>query len=218
VRQRRALLRAVRARPGLARKDELRVETARGVIRPRIEASGQVTVTWPAAVRARGDPFQHPGRAPDLRARGGRRAIALSVLSMGNPHAVQVVADIDCAPGHDPGPAHRAPPAFPTRVNAGYLQVLARGPHPSARLGARRRRNARLRHGRVRRRRRGRPPRAPRPRGARDHARRRPHDPVGRLGGRHDASRRSVYDDGRCGARLRGEIELRRTAPGDPSC
>ena len=46
---------------------------------------------------------------------------------MGNPHAVQVVADVDKAPVTHAGPAARAPPRFPKRVNAGYMQVLDRG-------------------------------------------------------------------------------------------
>jgi diaminopimelate epimerase len=113
---------------GLARKDELRVETARGVIRPRIEADGRVTVDM-------GPPVFEPARVPFL-APGERRtypielaggAIEASVLSMGNPHAVQVVADVDAAPVATQGPLIERHPAFPNRVNAGYVQVVSRG-------------------------------------------------------------------------------------------
>ncbi len=45
---------------------------------------------------------------------------------MGNPHAVQVVADVDAAPVATQGPLIENHPAFPNRVNAGYLQVVAR--------------------------------------------------------------------------------------------
>jgi diaminopimelate epimerase len=53
--------------------------------------------------------------------------VRLSVLSMGNPHAVQVVADVDRAPVAEQGPLIERHPAFPRRVNAGYMQVLSRG-------------------------------------------------------------------------------------------
>ena len=46
---------------------------------------------------------------------------------MGNPHAVQVVADIETAPVPTQGPAIETHPRFPQRVNAGYMQVLSRG-------------------------------------------------------------------------------------------
>ena len=57
---------------------------------------------------------------------GGRKAI-LSVLSMGNPHAVQVVEDVDTAPVTSEGPQLERHPAFPRRVNAGYMQPVTRG-------------------------------------------------------------------------------------------
>lgn len=112
---------------GLAAKDELRVETASGVIRPRIEPSGQVTVDMGAPVF---DPAQVPFSAAAQRltyelAVDGM-TVELSVLSMGNPHAVQVVADVERAPVTTQGPAIESHPAFPRRVNAGYMQVLAR--------------------------------------------------------------------------------------------
>jgi diaminopimelate epimerase len=54
------------------------------------------------------------------------QTVELSVLSMGNPHAVQVVGDVDRAPVTTQGPLIEKHPAFPNRVNAGYLQVVAR--------------------------------------------------------------------------------------------
>jgi diaminopimelate epimerase len=50
----------------------------------------------------------------------------VSVLSMGNPHAVQVVADIESAPVLEEGPEIEKYSAFPNRVNAGYMQVMNR--------------------------------------------------------------------------------------------
>jgi diaminopimelate epimerase len=54
---------------------------------------------------------------------GGTRWV--SVVSMGNPHAVQLVDDVDTAPVAVEGPLVEAHPRFPRRVNAGFLQVLS---------------------------------------------------------------------------------------------
>jgi len=112
---------------GLAAKQELRVETARGVILPRIEPSGRVRVDMGAPRFAPAEiPFSSPaeGRTYDLEVDGA--TIEVSVLSMGNPHAVQLVSDVDAAPVTTQGPLIENHPAFPRRVNAGYFQVLAR--------------------------------------------------------------------------------------------
>jgi len=58
---------------------------------------------------------------------GSEQQVLLSVVSMGNPHAVQVVDDVDTAPVAETGPQIEHHPRFPKRVNAGYLQVLDRG-------------------------------------------------------------------------------------------
>jgi diaminopimelate epimerase len=113
---------------GLTAKHEIRVETAAGVIVPRIEPSGQVTVDM-------GAPRFDPRAVPFLAGEGGlvtelRVAgfpVEVSVLSMGNPHAVQVVEDVDRAPVETQGPLLERHPAFPQRVNAGYMQPISRG-------------------------------------------------------------------------------------------
>ena len=112
---------------GLTGKSEIRVETASGVIVPKIESSGQVTVDM-------GPPRFEPGAVPfladaskltyELRVAG--LPVEVSVLSMGNPHAVQRVEDVERAPVTTQGPLIERHPAFPKRVNAGYMQVLAR--------------------------------------------------------------------------------------------
>jgi diaminopimelate epimerase len=112
---------------GLATKDELRVETARGVIRPRIEPSGQVTVDMgPPRFAPDEIPFTTAAPGPTYHLAVGGATIEASVLSMGNPHAVQLVADVDTAPVASQGPLIENHPAFPKRVNAGYFQVVAR--------------------------------------------------------------------------------------------
>ena len=56
----------------------------------------------------------------------GKAKIEISVVSMGNPHAVQVVADVDTAAVAELGPLIESHPRFPRRVNAGFMQVLNR--------------------------------------------------------------------------------------------
>jgi diaminopimelate epimerase len=112
---------------GLTSKREIRVETASGVIAPKVEDSGQVTVDMGAPRLAPRDvPFlaEEPRIVYPLAVAGV--TIEVSVLSMGNPHAVQVVEDVDRAPVTAQGPLIENHPAFPKRVNAGYMQPLSR--------------------------------------------------------------------------------------------
>ncbi|MGZ8210634.1 MAG: diaminopimelate epimerase [Burkholderiales bacterium] len=112
---------------GLTTKTEIRVGTASGVIAPRLEANGEVTVEMgvpvfdPAAV-----PFVAESRALTYHVDIGERTVEVSVLSMGNPHAVQVVPDVDAAPVESEGPLIESHPRFPRRVNAGYMQLVDR--------------------------------------------------------------------------------------------
>jgi diaminopimelate epimerase len=112
---------------GLTPKHEIRVETASGVIQPRIEASGQVTVDMGAP---RFTPKDIPFEATDAQITHllsvAGVMVEISVLSMGNPHAVQVVEDVDRAPVTTQGPLIEHHPRFPRRVNAGYMQPLSR--------------------------------------------------------------------------------------------
>ena len=110
---------------GLTDKTAIRVETRGGIIAPRLEADGQVTVDM-------GVPVLDPARVPfasDSDAvvqplQVGEATLAITAVSMGNPHAVQVVADVDAAPVASQGPAIESHPRFPARVNAGFMQVL----------------------------------------------------------------------------------------------
>ena len=112
---------------GLSGKTAIRVGTLGGVIEPRLEADGQVTVNMgvprfePAMV-----PFDAPAASPLYDLRIANKSIKINVLSMGNPHAVQVVDDIDTAPVAEEGPLIEAHPRFPQRVNAGFMQVVDR--------------------------------------------------------------------------------------------
>jgi len=112
---------------GLTDKDEIRVETQKGIIAPRLEANGEVTVDMgvprflPAEI-----PFISDSDAVTQPLLVGDTSIAISVVSMGNPHAVQVVVDVDTAPVAVQGPQIEHHPRFPERVNAGFMQIVSR--------------------------------------------------------------------------------------------
>jgi diaminopimelate epimerase len=113
---------------GLTRKTEIRVGTAGGVIVPRLEADGQVTVNMgvPEFAPER-IPFVARERALTYDLAVEKNTIIINSLSMSNPHAVQVVENVDTAPVASEGPLVESHPRFPQRVNAGYMQVVNRG-------------------------------------------------------------------------------------------
>jgi len=112
---------------GLTDRDEIRVETLAGVITLRLKSDGQVSVDMgcpefePARV-----PFDAPLRADVYRLEIDGGAVEISAVSMGNPHAVQFVADVAAAPVADLGPRVESHPRFPQRVNAGFAQRVDR--------------------------------------------------------------------------------------------
>jgi len=102
----------------LTDKREIRVETLGGTIAPRLEADGEVSVDMgPAAVEL---PLIQTIQVE-------KKPVEMTILSMGNPHAVQLVPDVEAAPVRTQGPLLELHPRFPNRVNAGYMQVLDRG-------------------------------------------------------------------------------------------
>jgi diaminopimelate epimerase len=112
---------------GLTDKIQLRVETAGGLIVPRLEADGQVTVDMGVPrFAAEAVPFEGGEGAVDETLDVDGTPVRVSVLSMGNPHAVQVVTDVDAAPVATQGPRIERHPRFPQRANAGYMQVVDR--------------------------------------------------------------------------------------------
>jgi diaminopimelate epimerase len=112
---------------GLTAKREIRVETAGGVIVPALADDGRITVDMgvprfaPAAIPFRAE---HEAVVHALALDG--YDVDITVVSMGNPHAVQVVADVLTAPVTTEGPRIEHHPRFPERVNAGYMQVRDR--------------------------------------------------------------------------------------------
>ena len=112
---------------GMTEKRVIRVETRGGIIEPRLEDDGQVTVNM-------GVPRFEPGEIPFAGGSGALveplevdgDSIAICVVSMGNPHAVQIVDNVDVAPVLTQGPRLERHPRFPNGVNAGYMQVVDR--------------------------------------------------------------------------------------------
>ena len=112
---------------GLTGKREIRVETQRGVIVPRLEDDGRVCVDM-------GVPEFSPEKIPfrgevdrvvqPLDVEGEK--VEITAVSMGNPHAVQVVTDVEAAPVQTQGAKIEAHPAFPQRVNAGFMEIEGR--------------------------------------------------------------------------------------------
>ena len=99
---------------GLTPKTEIRVETASGIIVPRLEPDGRVTVDMgPPRFEPAEIPFQAGERAPAYALDVAGRELEISALSMGNPHAVWIVDDVDSAPGGRTGPPDRTPPPLP---------------------------------------------------------------------------------------------------------
>ena len=120
---------------GLTSKTSIRVQVHHGVIVPTMQENGDVAVDM-------GRPEFEPALVPfDAAGLQGRTESAdtlwpldvqgetrwVSVVSMGNPHAVQIVADVENAPVLIEGPVIEHHARFPNRVNAGFMQIVNRG-------------------------------------------------------------------------------------------
>lgn len=113
---------------GLTTKHAIRVETKAGIIEPRLTEDGLVTVNMGVPVLdAARIPFvaEHDAIEHELLVDG--HPLSITAVSMGNPHAVQVVADVETAPVAHQGPLIEHHPRFPARVNAGFMQIINRG-------------------------------------------------------------------------------------------
>ncbi|WP_220637316.1 diaminopimelate epimerase [Georgfuchsia toluolica] len=112
---------------GLTNKREIKVETRSGIIAPRLEDNGEVTVDMGVPRFAPNEiPFISDSDAAVQPLRLGAHDIDISVVSMGNPHAVQVVSDVNTAPVAVEGAMIESHEYFPQRVNAGFMQVVDR--------------------------------------------------------------------------------------------
>ncbi|MBL8403891.1 MAG: diaminopimelate epimerase [Dechloromonas sp.] len=112
---------------GLTDKRQIRVETLKGTIEPRLEADGNVTVDM-------GEPRFLPAEIPFMADEDviihlldvADETLETTVVSMGNPHAVQVVDDVETHPVGQHGPLIERHERFPKRVNAGFMQIVDR--------------------------------------------------------------------------------------------
>jgi len=119
---------------GLTRRPVIRVVTAGGVIEPRLEDNGMVSVDMGAPdLRPQASGFDIQGLV--ARRSGAAQLwplaiaghdVALAIVSMGNPHAVQLVIDVDSAPVASMGPLIENHPRFANGVNAGFMQIVDR--------------------------------------------------------------------------------------------
>ena len=113
---------------GLTDKTEIPVETASGIIVLKVQEDGQITVDMgmpklePVEI-----PFQAEQKAItyDLDVQG--RHLEISVVSMGNPHAVLQVENVRTAPVNELGTLIEAHPRFPNRVNVGFMEIVDAG-------------------------------------------------------------------------------------------
>jgi diaminopimelate epimerase len=119
---------------GLSDKRTLRVATMNNVLELRLQDDGRVTVDMNAPIF---DLARVPFDANSLNARRmgdfslwpldvAGQTVEVAVLSMGNPHAVQIVADVDTAPVASRGPLVETHARFPRHVNAGFMQIVSR--------------------------------------------------------------------------------------------
>lgn len=112
---------------GLTDKREIRVETLKGIIAPRLEVNGEVTVDMGTPRFLPNEiPFMHDDDVVVYSLDVADETLEISVVSMGNPHAVQVVDSVDRAPVGVHGPLIENHERFPQRVNAGFMQVVDR--------------------------------------------------------------------------------------------
>jgi len=120
---------------GLSDKPTLRVQTVNNTLELRLQDDGRVSVDMNAPVF---DLERVPFDASGLQAREvdgfamwpvevDGRHLELAVLSMGNPHAVQLVDDVDTAPVETIGPLIEGHARFARHVNAGFMQIVDRG-------------------------------------------------------------------------------------------
>jgi diaminopimelate epimerase len=123
---------------GLTTKDRVRVKVQQGEIELRMNPDGRVTVNMGAPILELPKvPFKSEGLKHELvngcevwqlplSAAEASAVAHVAVVSMGNPHAVQVVDNVDTAPVLAHGPLIENHFSFPNRVNAGFMQIVSR--------------------------------------------------------------------------------------------
>lgn len=119
---------------GLTQKERIRVQTMKAIIEPTLQADGRVTVDMGAPFLIPEEvPFNPQGLTPEVihgcalwPIQLANHPVSVAVVSMGNPHAVMRVEDVDHAPVDELGPQIESHARFPRRVNAGFMEVVNR--------------------------------------------------------------------------------------------
>ena len=119
---------------GLTDKERIRVQTMKAIIEPTLQADGRVTVDMGAPFLVPAEvPFDGNDLTPEM-VNGcelwpiplANHPVQVAVVSMGNPHAVTRVDNVDQAPVDELGPQIESHARFPRRVNAGFMEVVSR--------------------------------------------------------------------------------------------
>src|SRR3989344_5382796 len=111
----------------LTMKRQIRVETSGGIMELDIRADGQISVNMGAPILEPARiPFQADSQALSYTVDVEGTQVQLAAVSMGNPHGVLRVDNIDNAPVHTLGPKLEHHPRFPNRANIGFLEVIDR--------------------------------------------------------------------------------------------
>lgn len=113
---------------GLTNKDTIRVQSKGSLMTLSVEPDNQVTVNM-------GVPVFEPACIPLIASEQndtyeidvGGTNVKMAALALGNPHAVQIVDNVDTALVNEQGPRIESHPKFPNRVNAGFMQIIDRG-------------------------------------------------------------------------------------------
>ncbi len=110
---------------GLTDQDRIRVETASGLIELHVQPDGQIMVNMgipefdPWNI-----PFNADTRLDEYALDVNGQMLKIGIVSMGNPHAVTLVENVDTAAVDELGAAMESHPLFPNRVNAGFMQII----------------------------------------------------------------------------------------------
>ncbi len=112
---------------GLTQKNEMRLETAADILVVTLSPNGEVCVNMGVPRFAPEDiPLIAERRREVYDLELERQTVEISALSLGNPHAVQIVEDVDRAPVSQQGPLIEGHARFPQRANAGFMQICSR--------------------------------------------------------------------------------------------
>jgi len=113
---------------GLTDKDHIRVETASGVIELHVQDDGQITVDMGVPEFSPWKiPFNADTRLDEYSLDVNGEMLKIGAVSMGNPHAVTIVENIDVTAVDELGAGIESHSLFPNRVNAGFMQIVDNG-------------------------------------------------------------------------------------------